>query len=274
MTATERFSVGCLVPRHALGNARRTAQRFPANLSPHVVSLPRISPTSPHQTPTMPQPKWSDSSAIGTYTPSAAKSIDHIRKRVSPAPMRMPSRANTSPFSGCISANSGQIACSAVEHRRVAGERVREHVDQREHHAPNTRADQRPTSRSSAARRRRPPRRRRPRACARRSPGRRWPPHPAPAPGRPRAGTRSGGRRASRADAREHRAGHEERARTARPCARRSRRRSRASGRIRASAGRRVSAGARSSSEAKAAPIPACAITVPHAEPARPQSKP
>ena len=35
--------------------------------------------------------------------------MPHIRKRVSPAPMRMPSSAKTAPFAGCMRANSGQI---------------------------------------------------------------------------------------------------------------------------------------------------------------------
>jgi hypothetical protein len=44
----------------------------------------------------------------------------------------------------------------------------------------------------------------------------------------------------------------------------------RASGRMSSVRGRRVVAGARKSSAANAAPMPACAITVPHADPASP----
>ena len=47
----------------------------------------------------------------------------------------------------------------------------------------------------------------------------------------------------------------------------------RPSGRIAASDGRREDAGAASRARANAAPMPACAITVAHADPARPQSK-
>jgi hypothetical protein len=39
--------------------------------------------------------------------------MPHIRKRVSPAPIRMPSSANTAPLAGCMSANSGQIFCAS-----------------------------------------------------------------------------------------------------------------------------------------------------------------
>ena len=55
-----------------------------------------MSPASPAQTPTMPQPWCSASSASGTKT-AAAASIPHMRKRVSPAPIRIPSSANTAP---------------------------------------------------------------------------------------------------------------------------------------------------------------------------------
>jgi hypothetical protein len=48
----------------------------------------------------------------------------------------------------------------------------------------------------------------------------------------------------------------------------------RAIGRIRASEGRREVAGARSRAATKATPMPSCATTVAHAEPASPQSKP
>ena len=109
---------------------------------------------------------------------------------------------------------------------------------------------------------RRPRRRRRRRASGRRSPARRSPPRPARAPGRRTAGRRSGGRRARRRRRARAPRSPPRTTRTATPCARRSPRRSAASGRIAAADGRRESAGGRSSTITNAAPMPACATTV------------
>ena len=98
--------------RPAALTAPITAQRPLRKRNPQVISRTAISASRPTQTPTIPRSNASDASAIGTNTPSAAASIPHIRKRVSPAPIRMPSSAKTAPLAGCMSANSGQISCA------------------------------------------------------------------------------------------------------------------------------------------------------------------
>src|SRR5215211_3245729 len=77
-----------------------------------VALLAAMSAFRPHHTPTIPQSNCSDSSEIGTNTPTAANTIDHLMKRVSSAPMRMPSSANTAAPTGWSSANSGQAAAA------------------------------------------------------------------------------------------------------------------------------------------------------------------
>ena len=74
-----------------------TAQRRPANRVARKTRRAAISASRPAQTPTIPQSKANDASAIGTKTPSDAASIDHIRYEVSLAPIRIPSRAKTAP---------------------------------------------------------------------------------------------------------------------------------------------------------------------------------
>src|SRR4029079_15807331 len=86
-----------------------TAQRSDAKGAPQVASRTTISAASPLHTPTIPQPGSSASSAIVMYT-ATEKSIPHIRKRVSPAPIRIPSSANTAPLAGISSAKIHQIS--------------------------------------------------------------------------------------------------------------------------------------------------------------------
>ena len=59
-----------------------------------------MSAFSPHHTPTIPQSSSSESRQIGTNTPRAANTIDHLMNRVSSAPIRIPSRANTAAPTG------------------------------------------------------------------------------------------------------------------------------------------------------------------------------
>ena len=121
-------------------------------------------------------------------------SIPHIRKRVSPAPMRIPSSAKTTPLSGISAANSHQISCARSTTALVVGERVREHVGRARAARARSRRRRPPTTGSRAAPPRAPARRRRPRAAARPSPARRSPARRARARGRRTAGTRSGAR--------------------------------------------------------------------------------
>ena len=101
-----------------------TAQRRPANRVARKTRRAAISASRPAQTPTIPQSKASDASAIGMKTPSDAASIDHIRYEVSLAPIRIPSRAKTAPLSGCMTANRGQIRSAECKHGRIAREQA------------------------------------------------------------------------------------------------------------------------------------------------------
>src|SRR3954447_11487492 len=71
---------------YARPGAPVTAHRPRTNRAPQVSRRAKISPARPAQTPTMPQSKCSAASVTGTNTPTAENSIDHIKKRVSPAP--------------------------------------------------------------------------------------------------------------------------------------------------------------------------------------------
>ena len=191
---------------------------------------------------------------------------------MSPAPIRIPSSAKTAPLSGIISANNHQIscACSTTASSLVnsSGITSRERVAGRRRTAAPSKTDQ-PIMRTAAARAR-------PRAGAE---------HP---PDHDLRGDRHGVEhereeheqlegdlvRAERrrADPGQRGRGDQERRRAAPRCARRSPPRSAsgcACGRARDAATRRAAGRA-----TNAAPMPSCAITVPQAEPARPQSNP
>ena len=124
--------------------------------------------------------------------------MPHIRKRVSPAPMRIPSSANTAPLSGSSAANSHQISCAcattAASWVNSASSEVSRRRRARARRPRRARRTRGSCGRPPRARRRRRPRR----GSARRAPARRSRAHRARARGRRRAGTRSGGRRATR----------------------------------------------------------------------------
>ena len=169
--------------------------------------------------------------------------------------------------------SSHQISCAWSITAASLGERARDHVAEREQHEPEQRAgDDRPADH---------PQRRRAGAgrvagaehAARPSPGRRSRARRARARGRRTAGTRSGARRARPAPTR---------ASTAEATRNEPSSAVGAHGDLAADPHQRPDPRpaaarcqpARSWTATNAAPIPACAITVPHAEPARPQPKP
>ena len=255
----ERRSAPSGCPRSAAPQVAQPHDDQPGEAAPHAARCP-----SPGRA----------RAARPARRPRRPTSIPHIRKRVSPAPMRIPSSANTAPLAGIISAKSHQISCACAITAVVARERARDDVAEREQHERRTAAptttDQ-PIIRSDAARA--PGRVAARRAC-----------RPTITCAAIASASSTSARNTNswnaiwcapsdgRADAREHGRGDEERAEQ-RGRAHRdldADPHQRPDPRPAAGAASRRAAGPRRTR----APMPACAITVPHAEPARPQSKP
>ena len=76
----------------------------------------------PVQTPTSPQPNTSDAQVSGRKPAAAATSVQVRRYAASPAPSSTPSRANTTPVSGCIPAKNHQAAGIAASTAGSRGE--------------------------------------------------------------------------------------------------------------------------------------------------------
>ena len=235
-----------------------------------------IQSTSAPQSHSSPPPNTSTAAAAGANTPRVATSIATARYVTSPAPIRMPSRTNTTALSGCIAATirstaraSACTAESAVNSGTTPGAGPRAGT-------PNTTPTATPHSSMRRARGARLPALSR-RGSGRPSPARRSRWRRARGRGTGTPGTRSGARRRRR-----------------RRCATRSRWRQGtrpATNRCGPRAGlrRRPTPGSpprcgradacsrrtlRATITTYASAAPHCAMTVPHAEPAIPRSRP
>ncbi len=69
--------------------------------------------TSAAQTPRIPQSDSSVDDAARVAQATNAATIESARNGPSPAPMRIPSSANTAPFNGCMSAKSGHRSAAS-----------------------------------------------------------------------------------------------------------------------------------------------------------------
>ena len=73
-----------------------------------------MSSVKPVQMPPRPQLNASDNQIIGKNPPTAASNVKLRRNLKSPAPIKTPSRANTTPASGCIITNQGHAIAACA----------------------------------------------------------------------------------------------------------------------------------------------------------------
>ena len=117
-----------------------TAQRPPRKRSPQVASRTGISATRPTQTPTMPRSSASESQ--GDRHERAERRGEHAphqEARVARADEDAVEREHR-PVGGLHQREQGPDLLRAVDHRRVARERARQHVGEGEHHRSEHRA--------------------------------------------------------------------------------------------------------------------------------------